>query len=209
MATGTIATVVSIGGVSINQTVTKTADHANVYGDGGSGITLAAAKGPLTSWVKTDADTAAGDIPTGHGYSTGKMDVFWVESSVAKCRYDVDGTVTGDGLALDGGSGDDFPANGQADVMICTPQQINTAIDGDAAKMFSFLASVKASIYFEDTAGAEVAQFDLVADTPRTWHEDSDESNPLTGNPVTVCYATNGTAAAGYLTIQSLEDSTP
>lgn len=205
MAIGTYTPLYSIGGKTVTNPVSKTADHPNNYED----IPLAAGKGPLTSWVKTDADTAAGNLPAGHGYSTGKMDVYWQVDGVDYCRYDVDGTVAADALTLDGGDGDDFPESANATVVVCTPQQIDTAIDGDKVKMFCFHSTATASLYFEDVDDAAVTQFDLVAKEPTGWHDSNGLANPLTGNPITVCFASNGTVVAGVLNILSLVDATP
>lgn len=204
MARGTITSVVSIGGVTIQATVSKTGDHINNYGDANTLIPVAAAK-PVTAWVKTDADTAACDLPSGHGYSDGKMDVFWDVGS----RYDVDGVITGDALALDGGVGDDFPATSETTCFVSTVKQIDTSIDGDDVQMFAVHCTTRASVYFEDNGGALVARFELVANEAQTWHADSTATNPLTGNPITVCFVSSGQADAGVLTILNLEDSTP
>ena len=208
MASGTIATVASVGGVTVSATITKTGDHPNVYGDSINNIPLPAGKS-VSSWVKTDADTAAGDLASGHGYSNGKHDFFWTTAGVAKARYDVDVTFTNDTMAIDSGTGDAFPDTAVTDVICTEVVQINTAIDGDAVKMLVLNATCVASVYFEDTDDAEVAQFDLAADAPYTWHDTSGVTNPVTGNPITVCFASNGSTTAGILTILSLEDSTP
>ena len=130
MSDGTLNVVVNIGGSELAKEITKTADHPNPY----AGIVLAGGKA-ASSWVKTDADTAACNLAGGHGYSTGKMDVYWTSGTTGlEHRHDVDVTVTGDALALDGGSGDDFPATDDTTVVVCTHQQINTAIDGDAVE---------------------------------------------------------------------------
>lgn len=208
MATGTLTIVASVGGIQVMQTITKTGDHPNVYGDNNTNIALPAGKA-VSSWVKTDADTAAGSLTAGHGYSTGKMDFFWTTSGVAKCRYDVDVTVSTNDLTIDGGVGDDFPETGVTDVIATTPVQINTAIDGDNIKMLVMNSDVVASAYFEDASGDSIAQFDLAADEPYVWHDTSILANPMTGDPITVAFVSNGTATAGTITILSLEDSTP
>ena len=205
MATGTITSVVSIGGVTIQSTVTQTGDHINNYGDANTVISLPVAQ-LATAWVKTDADTAACNLTTGHGFTTGKMDVFWDVGS----RYDVDVTVTVDAMALDGGVGDDFPATAEDTCVLAEVTQINTQIDGDEVQMFAIHSTQKGSAYFEDTGGALVARFELVSDEVQTWNTDSGVANPLTGNPITVCFALNGsTSTAAIITILGLEDSTP
>ena len=61
----------SLGGVSIQKSINRTGDHANAYE-----VTLPVAYA-VTSWVKTDANTAACNLPSSHGQTNGKYDVFW------------------------------------------------------------------------------------------------------------------------------------
>lgn len=204
MANGTMSINATIGGVSLLKTITETFDHPNVYGDGDTQIPLAAGKA-VTNWVKTDANTAACDLPGGHGYTNGKFDVYWT----AGMRYDVDGTIVTNALSLDGGTGTDFPASASADVVVCKHQQINTAIDGDAIKLWCVNSTKRAHVHFEDTGGATINDHELLADQPWTHAASSGAASPLTGNPVTVCFATCGETTAGVLTILSGEDSTP
>jgi hypothetical protein len=63
-------------------------------------ITLPAAKA-VTAWVKTDANTAAGNLPAGHGFTDGKFDVYWTGGK----RYGMDATIVTNALTLDGGAG--------------------------------------------------------------------------------------------------------
>lgn len=204
MPTGTIAIVVSVGGVTIKETVNETGDNPSTYGDDNTEIALAAGKA-ASSWVKTDADTAACNLTAGHGYVTGKADVYWT----AGRRYDVDMTVTVNALALDGGVGDDFPASAAEDVVICTPQQINTAIDGDNLKILAMDSTVRSNVYFEDAAGDSIGTMSLTANLPYLYYSSLGTTSPLTGDPVTKCFASNGTTTAGVLTILVLQDSTP
>jgi hypothetical protein len=200
MTVGTLAVVASIGGVTLQKTITETFDHPNPYVD----IPLLAGKA-VTDWVKTDANTAAGNLTAGHGYSSGKVDVYWTGGM----RYDVDMIVTVNAIALDGGSGTDFPANGNTTVVVCTHQQINTAIDGDNAKIFVANSTKHGHLHFEDGASDVIANIELQADNPYTWNYSSGQENPLTGDPIAVCYASNGTIIDCVLTILSGEDSTP
>jgi hypothetical protein len=204
MPTGTLAIVGSIGGVTIQKTISETGDHANVYGDANSEIVLAAGK-EVTDWVKTDADTAACSLASGHAYTDGKFDVYWDGGM----RYDVDGTIVTNALSLDGGSGDDYPASATEDIVVCKHQQITTAIDGDEVQLLVVNATTHAHCHFEDADGDTIKDLELTANTPYTYHQSSGDASPLTGDPITVCYVTNGTTTDGVITSLSLEDSTP
>jgi hypothetical protein len=202
---------ITVAGLSASKQVTRTADHPNPYQ-----VELAAAK-PLTSWVKTDANTAAGNLPAGHGYANGKFDVYWDGGQ----RYDVDGTITTNALALDGGSGTDFPASADATVRVCRQVPINTAIDGDAVKIgfiklgYTDTAAVaRGRLLFEDAAGDDIADLDTVdginANTAKIFDIEGGDTNPLTGDPIVSCKASHSNvSAAATLEIGTLEDATP
>jgi len=205
MATGKLLISAEIGGKQISESFDKTGDAAEALPD----IVLAGGQA-VGSWVKTDADTAAGTLTNGHGYSTGKMDVYWTSGTTGlEMRYDVDVTVTDDNVALDGGSGDDFPATADATVVLCTHQQINMAIDGDNLDAFAALAGVRAHIHAEDADADVIGDIDLYADEVYLWHDSCDHANPLTGDPVTVLYVSQGTVTDDTITIMRLQDSTP
>jgi hypothetical protein len=75
---------ISGGGLSISGSKTRETDDAQ-----GLAPVIPAGK-TVTSWVKTDSDTADCNLPSGHGYSSGNFDVFWDGGR----RYGVPGTVT-------------------------------------------------------------------------------------------------------------------
>ena len=200
MATGIMNINATIGSRSIQKAIVETYDHPNTYEE----IALAAGKA-VADWVKTSASVAAGNLTAGHGYTTGKSDVYWTGGM----RYDVDMTVTVNALALSGGSGTDYPASATAGIIICKHQQINTAIDGDNIKLFFANSTQRAHLHFEDAAGAVIKDKELLADQPWTYANSSGETSPLTGNPILVCYVSNGTETAATLDILSGEDSTP
>lgn len=211
MASATFDITFSCGGLTIQKSISRSADHPNPYGP----ITLPVAKA-LSSWVKTDADTAAGNLAGGHGFSTGKFDVYWTSGSGGR-RYDVDGTVTVNALALDGGSGDSFPASADTTVVVRPQTTINTAIDGDNSQIIAISLEFtetsetsKGSVIFKDSGGSVIAHVDLTANEPRVYDFAGGATNVLTGNPITVAYASQAsTTNEASLKIVSLEDSTP
>ena len=202
---------VSIAGLTHTKSVTRTADHPNPYS-----VTLPAAKA-VTSWVKTDANTAACVLPAGHAYSNGKFDVYWDGGQ----RYDVDGTITTNDLALDGGTGTDFPASATATVRVFRQVTINTAIDGDAVKIgliklgyTDTAASARGRLLFEDAAGDDIADLDtdngINANVGNIYDVEGGDTNPFTGDVIASCKASHSnTAAAATLEIATLEDATP
>lgn len=211
MATATYNFSVTVGGYNSSKSVVRTGDHPNAYE-----VTLPKAWA-VSSWVKTDADTAAGNLASGHGQTSGTYDVYWDGGA----RYGVSVTVSTNALALDGGSGDDFPASAEDSVVVCKQVQINTAIDGDAIQMaFIKLGYLTADsdavgrLLFEDADGDDIADLDeadgIMADYTVIYDVAGGDTNPFTGDPITVCHASHSnTSEAATLTIATLEDSTP
>jgi hypothetical protein len=199
------------GGVSIQKSAVRTGDHSNTYE-----IVLPTAKGPLTAWVKTDTDTAGGNLPAGHGYSNGNFDVYWAESGVKKVRYGVPGTISTNALTLDGGTGDAFPESGATDVIVCKQVTVNTAIDGDAVVVIGFSLEYPDSgstsvghLDMQDSGPASIEAISLTANVPIVYDISGGATNVFTGNPIVATKAShNDTVSAATLKIVSLEDST-
>lgn len=207
MPNGSFNVVLSAGGVSIDGSMTRT-------GDGGIGVepTLALAHS-LSSWVKTDADTAAGNLAGGHGLSTGTFDVYWSTGA----RYDVPCTITVNAVALDGGTGDNFPASADTTVVLAPRTTINVAIDGDALSVlgvkmvYSDSSIVSAGrILFEDAAGDDILSLEVVGNLPQFWDVYGGSANPFSGDPIVTAKASQAnTSSAPTLKICGVVDATP
>lgn len=216
MATGTFSYNVSVAGKSATKSAVRT-------GDGESSVeaTLPVAHA-LTNWVKTDADTAAGDLTAGHGLSTGVFDIYWDGGA----RYGVTCTITTNAVALDGGTGTDFPASANATVRMSPITTINMAIDGDNLKIgfvqLRYLSSAsgqRAHLLFEDAAGDDIADLDdgegIVAsysgaESAKVYDITGGDTNPFTGDPIaTIDASQSSTTEAPTLVVAILVDSTP
>lgn len=211
MPTATYGVAVSSGGVSIQQTIQRTSD-----GPIALETSLTAGKA-VTSWVKTDANTAACDLPSGHGYSNGDFDVFWSSGGTNYARYGVPGTISTNALSLDGGAGDDFPASATTGVVVCKQTQANLLIDGDNLKILAIVvestsssSTSTASVMFEDSAGDTIAQLDLVANKPVVYDVAGGSSNPFTGDVITNLLMGNGSSSESLtLKVVGMQDATP
>lgn len=207
MPTGSYNVELSAAGVSIGGNMTRT-------GDGGIGVnpSVPVAKA-LSAWVKTDADTAAGNLAGGHGLSTGTFDVYWDGGS----RYDVPVTITVNACALDGGTGDDFPASATTTVVLAPQTAVNVSIDGDRLEIlgikleFSDASQASAGrVLFEDADGDDIADIELVGGVPQTWDIDAGADNPFTGDPITGAKVSHAnTSSAATLKICGIQDVTP
>jgi len=202
---------ITVAGRTASKSVTRSADHPNPY------VVELPAAAPLSAWVKTDADTAAGNLTAGHGLATGVHDVYWDGGQ----RYGVTCTITTNAVALDGGSGTDFPASADTTVRISKQKTINTQIDGDAIKIgfiklgYTDTAAVaRGRLLFEDAASDDIADLDtsdgINANVTNIYDIEGGDANPFTGDPIATCKASHSNvSAAATLEIATLEDSTP
>lgn len=196
------------GGVAIQQTVNRTSD-----GPIALQTTLSAGK-TVTAWVKTDANTAACDLPGGHGYSNGNFDVFWSVAGTNYVRYNVPGTISTNALSLDGGTGTDFPASATTGVIVCRNVSATLSIDGDNVKIIGLClestdpaSTAVGHVTFEDAAGDDIAQLDLVANVPKIYDITGGATNIFTGDPIVslIC----GVSAELTLKVVGIQDATP
>ncbi len=172
----------------------------SLTGNSSSGLedTLTAGK-LVTAWVKTDADTAACNLPAGHGYSSGKMDVMWNDG--ANCRYGVDGTVSTNALTLDGGAGDDFPASATADVIVCTPQTFDVDFTiTSVLVLLSVICDQACHVSFRDASHGSELELTQVADDLYEWK--NTQASPFTASdPIGEIVASNGSATDATLKV--------
>jgi len=197
----------TIGGKSISGSKSRTPDNEASYEP-----VIPAGK-TVTAWVKSDANTAGCDLPTGHGYSNGNFDVYWEGGR----RYGVPGTISTNALTLDGGTGDDFPASATVGVVVCRQVQVNIAIDGDVLALFAAkptyadqAADTRAAMTFHDAANDQIAHLDLQGNRLLIIDVTGGDTNPFTGDPITYALCSNGNpSAAVTLQIGVAQDSTP
>jgi len=182
----------TIAGISFSRQSNITADGANGFS---AAVTPAKA---LSAWVKTDLDTAAGNLAASHGLSTGTYDVYWTGGT----RYDVVVTITTNACALEGGSGTDFPASADTTVVLA-PQTLLTGftLDGDNASIVAVDATStdpsltnKCRVAFHDATADLIATVALAANgDPNINDIYSGETNRYTGAVIT-----NGKASTAY-----------
>jgi len=170
-------------------------------------ITLPAAKpGALTT--RTDNNTGVLTMDAGHGLATGRIDVYWDVAGVRGCRRQMDGVVTVDSIAIDGGYGDNLPPD-ESPITAVAPVSEVVALDADALKIFA--ASVNkdshCSISFgtQGTAYAEGGAIELndgLFGQGRFWVDGAFGTNPLAdANNFDRIYASQGGTSAALLNI--------
>ena len=171
---------VTITGLTANQDL-----FTEILSLTGAGIervspSVAVAKtGTLTT--RTDNDTGTFTMTTGHGFSTAdKIDVFWSGGQ----RRAMDATVTGDSVVLDGGSGDNLPAQTTA-ITAMKPVTVAFTVVGNTAFYLGVSSPVPGYIVFVDNAAAEIAAA-TYSITPtggggKSWATNIGFTNPLAG----------------------------
>lgn len=206
MPSAAYGTTVDAAGVSIAKTLTVTADSAT-----GLEVALPVAHA-ISSWVKTDADTAAGNFTAGHGQTDGTYDVYWTGGK----RVGVAVTIVTNAAVFEGGTGTDFPANGTTTVVCCKQVAANVALDGDEAELVAlsleYTDAAATSVGYVNCLDADddsITTVDLVANTPQVW-TGSSATTKFTGDPITDITASHSnTSYAGTLKIIVMQDSTP
>ncbi|WP_425618030.1 hypothetical protein NA78x_001723 [Anatilimnocola sp. NA78] len=174
----------TIAGISFNR-------QSNITDDGANGFSAVATPAKaLSSWEKSDANTAAGNLAASHGLTTGTYDVYWDGGS----RFDVPVTITVNACALDGGSGDDFPATANATVVLAPRKPISGfLIDGDNASIVAVQSrTVDPSVSSACRVAFLDAAEDIIADVEVTTNGDPNvndiyagEANRYTGDVIT------------------------
>ncbi len=206
MAYASYAVNATIGGININDNISREGDHPNPY----EPALPVASSGTITNRTNNVLSDVA--LSGGHGLTNGTYDCFFS----AGVRYGCTGAITGNTMTLSDGAGDNFPVNTTA-CQVSKVTAINTAIDGDAIEIIAInLKTANTTktkvghVKFMDASNATIAEIDLVENTPRVWDITGGAANPFTGNPITHAEAAmNDTATAATLQIASLEDSTP
>ncbi len=163
-------------------------------------------------------------MTTGHNIVTGAVfDIHWVDSGVKKVTYGCTaGTVSAapsdTSIPFTGGTGDVLPA-ASSTITFCKVTSVVAPIDGDNVKILGIevttttaATQVGAHIKFEDSGDAEIAEVDLVTNTPKIWYIENGDTNPFTGNLITeilVSHANESTTDVNKVKIVGTTDATP
>ncbi|MBN2024083.1 MAG: hypothetical protein JW809_14970 [Pirellulales bacterium] len=200
MAQIKVAATIEVAGASIVSKLAREADGL-IFHD----PTLAPGKaGTLTT--RTDANTGVATLGAGHGITDAdKVDVYWAGG----LRHGMDVTAyDGTTITVDGGAGDDLPAQGAA-LVVGVRQEIDVDFDGDDVQFLSAHCPERAHVDFQTGASVSVHAQELPAEEAWTWAADQGVANPLGGDPVGKVLASCGSTAGGKLTIAGVRDSTP
>lgn len=200
MPTATKQTTASFAGRGFANDLGSATFDTSVSGE----YTIAAGKA-VTSWVKTDADTADCTLPGSHGYTNGKFDVYWTVGGTPGRRYGVDGTISTNALALDGGTGDDFPASSTTGIVVCKRTRVDIAITGSNVQFLAIVmdhsldTTARGHADIQDSGGTELAatltHSKEAGGMNYVYDIYNGETNPITGDVIEVAYLSNGSSS--------------
>ena len=194
-----------IGGISINSTVTRTAD-----GQIGHDVTLpAAVAGTVSSYSAGPPESWTLNLP-GHALAINDIvDVYW--SAGRRYGMKVTAVVADDVTVEDGpnAGGDSVPTTTGTAVTASRQLTIDTDFNGDLLAAIGALATTRAHLGFFDTGGLLALSLDLAASEVWHWLSGGTATNPLAGKTVDYVVATQAdSAASANLKLGILYDST-
>ena len=168
---------------------------------------VAAAKiGSLTT--RTDDNTGVATLSTGHSILTNDVvDVYW-DGGV---RFGMLATVSGNAVSLDGGAGDNLPAQDTACTVV-KQTEIEVNFDGDTLEIIGIFyrntadTGAKAHLDLQDAGNASIEEVDLVHEKAnggcsKIWNIEGGDTNVFSGNRITHGAASHDSASAGTLFI--------
>jgi hypothetical protein len=166
----------------------------------------AAQTGTLTT--RTDDNTGVATLSTGHGIvSTDVVDVYWSGG----VRYGMVATVSTNAVSLEGGAGDNLPAQ-STPVTVVKQTAVEVNFDGDTLKIIGIFyrntsdTGAKAHLDLQDAGDATIKEVDLVHETANggcsnIWNIEGGDTNVFSGNRITHGAASHDSASAGKLLI--------
>lgn len=172
--------------------------------------------GTLTT--RTDDNTGEATLAAGHNIiSTDVVDVYWSGG----VRYGMVATVTGNVVALEGGAGDNLPAQDTAITGVYEQIAVDPLnLDGDAAAFVAIIyrnpadQSGKSHINLQDSGNATIKEADLVHEAANGGHAhvyniSGGDTNVFTGNPITKAKVSHNSTSEATLYVACGFNATP
>lgn len=165
----------------------------NLESDGGllKSVTLPAAKvGALTT--RTDNDTGTLTMAASHGITTGaRLDLYWDGGSRRGITV---GTVSVNSVPIDGGTGDNLPADETA-ITAMVPQEEVFFLTGDDCEALAFYSQRKGTIVLAESDDGEATARVLTAGISSTWTPERDATIPVASADVTKAFFSHSDSA--------------
>ena len=167
---------------------------------------VAAQTGPLST--RTDDNTGVATLSAGHGILTNDVvDVYW-DGGI---RFGMVATVSGNAVSLEGGAGDNLPAQDTACTVV-KETAIEVNFDGDTLEIIGIFyrntadTGAKAHLDLQDAGNASIEEVDLVHEKAnggcsKIWNIEGGDTNVFSGNRITHGAASHDSLYAGKLFI--------
>ena len=167
---------------------------------------VAAQTGTLST--RTDDDTGVATLSTGHGIQNADVcDVYWATG----VRYGMTATVATNEVTLNGGAGDNLPAQ-STPVTVVKQTAVEVNFDGDTLKIIGIFyrntadTGAKAHLDLQDAGDVTIEEVDLVHEKAngglnRIWDIENGDTNVFGGNRITHGAASHDSGSAGTLFI--------
>ncbi len=190
---GQISKTASIGGLMIQGVSTRTEEQAIP-----TETDLNAGKSGTLS-TRTDNDTGVITMAAGHGFQTGdKLTVF---SGTSTARCGMGATVAGDEVTVDGGAGDNLPAQSTA-VIVCKEKDIDLDVVGNDIVMMAAKCTKRAVLQFCEADGTLIGTpVKLPENEVWDWESLTSIANPLADKTVGKLMAACADASGGTLQV--------
>ena len=174
MPTITISRSVRLGTGAVSSTLTNTAPNHLIVEDD-----IPAAKvGALTT--RTDNDTGELTMETGHGITTGAtLNVYWAGGKRLGMTV---GTVATNAVPIDGGTGDNLPAD-ESPITAMVPVEYPLVATGDDVVGLEAFSAVDGEILLTEDDDDSLLALD-VDEAGYAWCLASGETNPVAGDAI-------------------------
>lgn len=166
-------------------------------------LDVAAAKtGNLTT--RTDNDTGVLTMDGSHGITTGaRLDLYWGTGKRVGMTV---GTVAGAAVPIDGGVGDNLPAD-ESEITAMVPLEVPAVFDGDSAKAIVAMGlAAQGTIILAGADDATDLQVDLVSGLSYVWYLASGAANPIVGDDITQLFVSHGDTVERNMRLTAMVD---
>lgn len=197
-----------VGAAAYSKVTANTVDSIQKF-DPTVPANVAAQTGTLTTRTSDTAGVAT--LSTGHGVTTGLVDLYWSGGR----RNHVTATVSTNQVTFSGGAGDVLPAEDDPITVAKRVAIDPMLIEGD--DMSSLMAcyvngsssTARAILDLMDSGGSSLLVYNLTQNQFQAWLLSSGDTNPLAGDSVAKATVSHDATTAGVLNYEAGQDVTP
>lgn len=188
----------SVGGVTFPENKTIVGDAAIVHDEqvpaGDPGV-LSVRGGDTSGTIDID--------DSGHTITDAdRVDLYWDGG----CRRGMTvGTVAGASVPVSGGAGDALPAL-STPITVARPVELQLVVSGSLVQAILFFTDTHGQFVLEDAGGEELFK-EVNEDATWSWHNDSGEDNPITGDSIVKAFVSHDGTEVGTMRVGVLHNN--